>query len=877
MPSGFKIADAYVEVRLDKDQLRSDLAGLPGELGGDVDRAGNELGGRLGRGIGDGANGADEGRRIIEDVDSTLGPGATQSGEDAGNRLSQGMAQATSNNSPLIAAAIGGALMAGAPVVVAGATSLFIAIAAAAEHSNQQMQLAFNQTKNVITSTFTDAAQVTVPFFVNAMGRIGSAVQGLAPQLHTLFASLGAPIDSLTTGLINLANNAMPGLVRMVGTAGPVFQGLANLLGDVGTGLGQMFSIISQHAQAGGTVFTALGSALSALLSILGQLVGVGAEVASQILPPIASALHVVASALGAVAPALGPVLTGFLGFKAITLLAGPIGLLATKIAGLGAAGAAASAGLMRFSGALPAIAVGVAAVTAAWSASNTQLSDWAKGLEQGGHAAETATKQLHDAHTRSILDAHSLSDAWGIVKGAFSDGAAQIEGYSSAQDKATQEAQRYYNSLSPLGKAQADQTKAQNDLNLMIQRYGPASGQAAGAAVAYQDASAKVQAQEDKTSIAIHGVTQAMIDQANEALAAANSGFAYQQDVLNTKDAEDALKKSIQQHGTASEDTQKATIAFGQALLSQASAAGQAAADASGLTDKMDLQKVSQQATLAELLKLKQQYGSEFPASLQATIDKLQAAGVKLDTVGAKKPTPTVNLNDGPFNSIYAYVNGAINTLHGKKPTPTAFLNSQPFGGAAASMNAMLSYLASRHITPSASLIAYTLAAERALNYAARDRRSYVTQYVSTFRIGAAATGGKVGDVVGPRYDVGGKVRGPGGPTDDMIQAITGGGSPLRVSNDEWVIRGSSSAKYGDAKMAAVNDGRAVITVPGPQPASSYATGGSLGNANSSGVSIAQLHVHVNGVVDFTIPGAADRVARPIQQAILRLERSAR
>jgi hypothetical protein len=41
-------------------------------------------------------------------------------------------------------------------------------------------------------------------------------------------------------------------------------------------------------------------------------------------------------------------------------------------------------------------------------------------------------------AHTRSITDAHSMGDAWGIVKGAFADGLAQIEGYGSAMDKAS-------------------------------------------------------------------------------------------------------------------------------------------------------------------------------------------------------------------------------------------------------------------------------------------------------------------------------------------------------------------------------------------------------------------------------------------------------
>jgi len=49
-----------------------------------------------------------------------------------------------------------------------------------------------------------------------------------------------------------------------------------------------------------------------------------------------------------------------------------------------------------------------------------------------------------------------------------------------------------------------------------------------------------------------------------------------------------------------------------------------------------------------------------------------------------------------------------------------------------------------------------------------------------------------------------GGKVFGPGGPTDDLV--------PTMLSPTEWVIKGKSSAKYGDYAMASVNDGTAAI-----------------------------------------------------------------
>lgn len=870
MAEGFKIADAYVSVTLDRDQLRSDIAGLPGEMDGDVDRAGNNIGNRLGGGIGDGANGAGAGRRIIRDVEDGATPDATRSGQSIGDRVSQGMEMSFTRNSPMIVAAVSGVLIAGAPTLIAAAGSLFGAIAAVAVHSNADLQTAFNTTKDTITSTFTDAAQVTVPFFINALGRIGTAVHALGPQLKDAFSSLGDPIGLLTTGLINLVNNAMPGIVSAVKSAGPVFQGLASMLGSIGTGIGQMFSIVSQHSQAAGSVFADLGQILGSLLPILGQLMGAGVELASQVLPPVVSILHGVSAALSAVAPALAPVLAGFLAFKGVTLLAAPIALLATKIAGLGAAGAAASGALTRFSGMLPAIAVGVAALSAAWSASNTQLEDWAKGLEQGGQAAATATQQLQDAHSRSIVSAHSLSDAWSIVKGAFSDGAAQIEGYSSAQDKATQTSRDFYNSLSPLGKAQADVTKAQNDYNYAVDKWGATSGQAIGAAVAYQTASQHEKDVQDQLSTAIHGVTQAMIDQANQALASADSHFAYQRDILASKDAELALQDAIKKHGASSEDAQKATLDFNQALLSQAEAAGKAAADTSGLTDQTDLSRVSQQATLQELLNLKQQYGAEFPAALQNTIDRLQAAGVKLDDVGSKQPTPQVKLDDGPFQGVLSYVNGAIQTLHGQRPSPTAFMDDQPFQGAAANMNSMLTFLAGRKVAPSATLIANTLAAENQIDAAARNRTVYVSTVYLGGPVGAAARPNATGGVMLPMA-AGGIVAMAAGA--DIFEP----NNPTVLIGDNTKVRESFIPQDGSPRSRAILTETASAMGYGLVPTGLNPASGT-GASNGGGVTVhGGVTLSFPNVATIADPNLPRALLQSIEQGLVKLQRERR
>ncbi|NUR24996.1 MAG: hypothetical protein HOV83_03960, partial [Catenulispora sp.] len=76
MPTGFKIADAYVAVHLNRDDLRDDLARLPAQLNNDVDRAGTTVGKRMGQSVGKG-------------LDSE----ATKAGKSAGDKVSRGIEQ----------------------------------------------------------------------------------------------------------------------------------------------------------------------------------------------------------------------------------------------------------------------------------------------------------------------------------------------------------------------------------------------------------------------------------------------------------------------------------------------------------------------------------------------------------------------------------------------------------------------------------------------------------------------------------------------------------------------------------------------------------------------------------------------------------------
>jgi hypothetical protein len=804
---------------------------------------------------------------------------AEVAGKDSGDKLSSGMAKAVSHNSPLIMAAVGGALAFGAPAVLAGAGALFIGIAAVAAHSSDDLSQTWTNTLNKLQEEFKSVTSVTVPMFQQALHRLGDAIAGMRGQFYDVFSSLGGPIDSLTTGLINLIQNMMPGLVAAVRSAGPVFQGLASLMGSIGTGLGQFFQIIAQHSTAAGQVFSSLGQIIGSLLPILGQLVGAGAELASRILPPLAAVLHVVAGALNAVAPILPVVLAGFLGFKAISMLSGPLDNLAQKLSGMGSIGQTASGALSKFGSALPAVGVGLGLLGAAYESSSQQIDTWAHALLDGGNAAAQAQAQMAQATSF----AHTFgSGIMGLV-GNLTGYAGALQTAAGASKQTADAAKAMYDAMSPLQQKQQDVTKATNELELAIEKYGPDSGQAAGASVELKQKQDDLALAQGRLEQATHGVTQAMIDQADQARAGISSLFGMQHAQEQQRQAEADLAQAIRDHGAASVQVIDAQNHYAEAIYRSAQANAQYQADMSGLKQgSLEYDQFLNSKLLVTLQDMSGTLTGPTKVAVDRFITQLQNAGVtadttggKLDNLGTKSPTPTVNLNAGPFSSILGMVNGAIGNLGAQQPTPTAGLNAAPFQFAAGQTAGTMSYLAHLSANPIAYLTALTRDAEYALNYTARTR--YATIYATVAGgagfMGMAASGGQVGAVVGPGFAGGGifsgRVFGPGGPRDDMVQAITTAGMPLRVSNREWVINADVSEQQGGRRMAALNAGQADIVPRGRR----FADGGTQ-DAPAGGITVQHLDVHVSGVLDFADPGAARQVAVGVRDALIRLDR---
>jgi hypothetical protein len=135
------------------------------------------------------------------------------------------------------------------------------------------------------------------------------------------------------------------------------------------------------------------------------------------------------------------------------------------KLATLGTAGQAASGALTKFSGALPAIGIAVAAVGFVFEQEQKTVNDWAQAMLNGGQAAQQAMAEIQRQEQAGLAP----SDWWERAKGLWNDGIAQIEGYGSAADQAAQKSKQLYDAMSPLQQRQQDVTKATNDLQAVL------------------------------------------------------------------------------------------------------------------------------------------------------------------------------------------------------------------------------------------------------------------------------------------------------------------------------------------------------------------------------------------------------------------------
>lgn len=575
-------------------------------------------------------------RKTLDAVEREAGHAGGRSGRTFAKQFGVEFRQ----RSVFIAGVVGAALTAGAPLALAGAAMLFGGIAAYAGAQSVEVRTAWTDLGHEIKNGLVNDSQAMIPALTGMADDLGKAFHDLGPQLTDAFEATAPLVQAFTDGITGLVSNAMPGLVDAVQNAGPVMDGFQTFLEDIGTGLSNMFKEMSDHSGAAGQAFADWGDVFAQLLPLIGDLLGKGAELANVVLPPLADAFGAIKVILDAIAPVLPIIAAGFVAFKiagkvaiGITALGKALDSISVKT-GMAAAGTSRmESGLSKVGKALPLVGFALIGLDGMIHAHQNGIDNLADGygtlfqqVHNGGEEGIKAREKL-DTLRAKIAE---LGDANSIASQAF----AKAEAASRA----------YWGTLTPLEQAQSKVTEWSGRLSTALRDQGAGSdaANAAGRRLAFWTQQEALE--QGRLETAVDGVTTAMIEQADQAMATIDSGFAYRHAVEQLTDAQNTLK-DVTSHlndtnkdtRTTQDDVARASLAVEEQSYRTALAYGQQQADLSGLgKESAGYARIVQEQTLAALIRLRDAAGPEMRVAIDQQIRALRDSGVQMDDTSA-------------------------------------------------------------------------------------------------------------------------------------------------------------------------------------------------------------------------------------------------
>jgi hypothetical protein len=496
-----------------------------------------------------------------------------------------------------IASIAAASLATGGPVLAVAASGLFAGIGLAAASSSEQVRSSWLGTWESIREGAQYDARVLVPVYTGIARDVGESFQRMRPLLREAFTEVGPQVQGFSSSLIQAAENALPGLVRAVSTAGPTVTGFGDLLEKTGTGVSKLFDTLSQNQGTFGGVFSQLGDSVNELLPALGSLAVAGAQTANSVLPAVNTAFGSLNSILGVVGPALPAIATGFLAFRSADKASEAVGTLGARMEAsaakggafsrsIGASGAALSGLSSSFAGAAGPIA-GIAALVGASAANfeymRSSADQAAAGLLRGGAAAVQAAESIRpsiagmnagwvDAVDNVANYVEEIPIVGQVTAWAWDAVTTTTEEAADATNSAYEE---MLEGLSTLEAAQMRAQTAQEDYNLAVRNHGEGSREARAALGELEGAQREAAIAAENHERALYGVTQAMLDQAAAAAGRVNAAFDYQGALLDVQktldDAEAAqadYNAAVAEFGPGSEEARDALLELQLAQL---------------------------------------------------------------------------------------------------------------------------------------------------------------------------------------------------------------------------------------------------------------------------------------------------------------------
>jgi hypothetical protein len=452
--------------------------------------------------------------------------------------------------SPLLLGAFAGAATAGPGLVLAAVATAVVAAGALVQKNNAELTSNYTKLAGDASSAIRQATAPLVPALAESIDILDRGVEKTKPELRDLFAAVAPEATQMASGVTQLVENALPGLVTGLREAVPFSGVLAQDFGKLGTGVSEFFSGLGSGALGGATGLDALITVVEHLLGDVGQITGSLSNGLGPALHDIETVAVPVADGLTSVVKAFPPgdirvaadaAVALFAAFKIASLagivaegtsfveflkqaaageiaLTGETGVLATAMEGLGTAADVAA-------GPVGLLALGVAA-SATQTANWTDLTPAANShtLELG-KSVDTLTKSLEQAasgnkdvqtqldHTAQLM--HQLKDDGAVASGAFDQlDQALVNVYKSDPSAATKE---YTDLTKQLGLSADEAAQKLPKFAAAADLVKTSTTSAAGATADYADETANALSETDV-------LTQAIVTQQEKLTAQANT-----------------------------------------------------------------------------------------------------------------------------------------------------------------------------------------------------------------------------------------------------------------------------------------------------------------------------------------------------------------
>jgi hypothetical protein len=173
-------------------------------------------------------------------------------------------------------AALGGTMAIGMAAAISGAVTGAAGIGAAiagvalAARSDPRIKAAGAELGKTVMSGLQDSAEPFIGPTLDAIGQIGAAWQRIAPQVSKAFAAAAKYVQPLVSGFTQMAENAIPGIVRAIERAGPVIAVIKHGVAEMGDAIGSFMDSLSENPDEA-------AAGLQAVLDVVnGLIIGTG-------------------------------------------------------------------------------------------------------------------------------------------------------------------------------------------------------------------------------------------------------------------------------------------------------------------------------------------------------------------------------------------------------------------------------------------------------------------------------------------------------------------------------------------------------------------------------------------------------------------------